>query len=189
MCIAAGGLRSARDARLMYACCPSCLAFALFMFLMPAMTSRYPVPLLERLANDAEASLAGQDALVNSIANELMRLMNTRSHLTMAAFGESDGTVVDYGVPDFSERALRSGEDREVIAAAIGRAVTMFEPRLTHVKVSFSHPAEHERFVVLTIAGMIKAGLSVEHVSFELETVGRDASDRDAAGVRWKALG
>ena len=156
---------------------------------MPAMTYRYPVPLLARLANDADASLGGQDALVKSIADELMRLMNTRSHLTMAAFGESDGTVIDYGVPDFSERALRSGEDREVIAVAIGRAVTMFEPRLADVKVSFSYPADHERFVVLTIAGTINAGLSVEHVSFELETAGRAASDQDAAGVRWKALG
>jgi type VI secretion system protein ImpF len=152
------------------------------------MTHRYPVPLLERLSNDAEASLDGQDALVESIAKELARLMNTRSHLTMAAFGQSDGTVIDYGVPDFSERALRSGEDREVIAGAIGRAIALFEPRLADVKVSFSHPEEHDRFVVLTIAGTVNAGLSVEHVSFELETAGREALDRDAPGVRWKAL-
>lgn len=150
---------------------------------LPTMTHRYPVPLFERLVNDADASLPEEDSLRQSIARELMRLLNTRSHLTMEAFAHSDGTVIDYGVPDFSERSLRSGEDRDAIAAAVGHAITLFEPRLVDVKVSFSLPREREPYAVLTIGGCLNAGLSVEHVSFELETVSRDAVD-----ARWTEL-
>jgi len=144
------------------------------------MTHRYPVPLFERLVTDADASLPGEDSLRQSIARELMRLINSRSHLTMDAFAHSDGTVIDYGVPDFSERTLRSGEDRDAIAAAISRAITLFEPRLVNVKVSFSFLPGREQHPVLTIAARLNVGVSVEHVSFELETVSRDAVD-----VRW----
>ncbi|TKC88060.1 type VI secretion system baseplate subunit TssE [Trinickia terrae] len=150
---------------------------------MSTMTHRYPVPLFERLVNDADASLLGEDSLRQSIARELMRLLNTRSHLTMEAFAHSDGTVTDYGVPDFSERSLRSGEDRDAIAAAVSRAIALFEPRLVNVSVSFSLPPGREPYPVLTIAGRLNAGPSVEHMSFELETVSRDAVD-----VRWTEL-
>ncbi|RKF46975.1 type VI secretion system lysozyme [Paraburkholderia fungorum] len=150
---------------------------------MPTMNHRYPVPLFERFANDANASLPGEDSLRQSIARELMRLLNTRSHLTMEAFAHCDGTVTDYGVPDFSERSLRSGEDRDAIAAAVSRAVTLFEPRLVGVKVSFSFPPGREQYPVLTVAGRLNVGPSVDHVSFELETVSRDVVD-----ARWTEL-
>ncbi|RDK00747.1 type VI secretion system baseplate subunit TssE [Paraburkholderia lacunae] len=150
---------------------------------MLTMTHRYPVPLFERLVEDADAWLPGEDSLRQSIARELMRLLNTRSHLTMEAFAHSDGTVTDYGVPDFSERSLRSGEDRDAIAAAVSRAIRLFEPRLVSVNVSFSFPPGREQYPVLSIAGRLNVGQSVEHVSFELETVSRDVVD-----ARWTEL-
>ena len=46
--------------------------------------------------------------------------------------------------------------------------------------VSFHFPPGREQYPVLTVAGRLNVGLSVEHVSFELESVSRDVVD-----ARW----
>lgn len=139
---------------------------------MPAIVSGSPMPLLDRLAAGGEAQLSSADALRDSIARDLMRLLNTRSRLTFDEFAECDGTVLDYGVPDFSERSLQSGPDRDAIAAVIVRAISLFEPRLAHATVAFAFPEGHAQRAMLTIAGQICAGPGVTHVAFELATGG-----------------
>jgi type VI secretion system protein ImpF len=128
---------------------------------MPAI-SVSSMPLFDRLAADGEARLSGADALRESVARELGRLFNMRSPLTFEAFGASDGTVLDYGLPDFSDRSLQSEPDREAIAAAVKHAIALFEPRLANVSVGFTPRA------VLTVNGDLRSGRSVAHVAFEL---------------------
>ncbi len=132
------------------------------------MRQGYPVPLFERLVEDADAWLEGKGALRESVARELARLLNARSRLTMAEFADSDCGVLDYGVPDFSERSLRSGADREAILAAVRRAIALFEPRLVNVAVKFGFQGETTRDAVLVVEGDIRVEQSVEHVFFEL---------------------
>lgn len=139
---------------------------------MPAIVSGSPMPLFDRLAASGEAQLPGADALRASIARELTRLLNTRSRLTFDEFAESDGTVIDYGVPDFSDRSLHSGPDRDAIAASIARAISLFEPRLVNVGVAFAFPAAHAQRAILTISAQMRAGQSVTHVAFELAANG-----------------
>jgi type VI secretion system protein ImpF len=139
---------------------------------MPAIASGSPMPLFDRLAANGEAQLPGADALRASIARELARLLNTRSRLTFDEFAESDGSVIDYGVPDFSDRSLQSGPDRDGIAAAIARAIALFEPRLVDVKVGFAFPAASAGRAILTINAQMRAGQSVTHVAFELAANG-----------------
>jgi type VI secretion system protein ImpF len=141
---------------------------------MSAIANGYPLPLFERLVENAEALLHGEGALRHSVARELSRLLNSRSRTEMAAFLQSEGTVIDYGVPDFSERSLRSGPDRDAIAAAIRHAITLFEPRLVNIDVKFVFPAGREHDPILAIGGDIRQGKSVEHVFFELATRGDD---------------
>src|SRR6202162_2251401 len=100
---------------------------------MSAIANGYPLPLFERLVENADASMSGEDALRQSVARELSRLLNARSRLAMEAFLQSEGTVTDYGVPDFSERSLRSGPDRDAIAGAIRHAIKLFAPRVGNV--------------------------------------------------------
>jgi type VI secretion system protein ImpF len=140
--------------------------------MMPAIVSGSPMPLFDRLAASGEAQLHGADALRASIARELTRLLNTRSHLTLDEFAESDGTVIDYGVPDFSDRSLHSGPDRDAITAAIGRAISLFEPRLVNVDVAFGFPAAHTQRALLTISAQMRADESFTHVAFELAANG-----------------
>lgn len=141
----------------------------------------YPIPLFERLVEDADAWLEGEGALRQSVARELSRLLNARSRLTMAEFASSDCGVLDYGVPDFSERSLRSGADRDAILAAVRRAIALFEPRLANVAVKFGFKDETSREAVLVVEGDIRVERSVEHVFFEL-AAGAGASPDDEDG-------
>jgi type VI secretion system protein ImpF len=132
------------------------------------MRQGYPMPLFERLVEDTDAWLEGESALRDSVARELSRLLNARSRLTMAEFARSDCGVLDYGVPDFSERSLRSGADREAILAAVRRAIALFEPRLANVAVKFDSSGETSRDAMLVVEGDIRVERSVEHVFFKL---------------------
>jgi type VI secretion system protein ImpF len=148
---------------------------------MSATANGYPLPLFERLVEDADAWLQGEDALRQSVARELSRLLNARSSLTMDAFAASDGTVLEYGLPDFSDLSLRSAPDRRTIVASVCRAIEMFEPRLQDVKVEFNFPAGDEMPPVLAVNGTLRVDRSVEHVFFEMQTHSRGAAD-----ARWK---
>lgn len=98
----------------------------------------------------------------------------------MDAFARSEGTVLDYGLPDFSDLSLRSAPDRETIVAAVRRAITLFEPRLADVKVAFTFRPGNDRQPVLAIEGTMRVNRSVEHVFFELQAHGRGDAD-----ARW----
>ncbi|MEI5999956.1 type VI secretion system baseplate subunit TssE [Paraburkholderia bengalensis] len=148
---------------------------------MPAIVSGSSMPLFDRLAASGEAQLSGADALRESVARELGRLLNTRSRLTFEQFAVSDGTVLNYGVPDFSERSLHSGPDRDAIAAVVRRAITLFEPRLANVTVGFVFPSDHSTHAVLTIDAELRSGNSVAHVAFELTTHSHTVSEARTA--------
>lgn len=135
------------------------------------------MPLFERLVEDTGAWLEGEGALRQSVARELSRLLNARSRLTMAEFAKSECGVLDYGVPDFSERSLRSGADRDAILAAVRRAIALFEPRLVNVVVKFGFKDERSRDAVLIVEGDIRVERSVEHVFFEMAAGAGDPQD------------
>lgn len=143
---------------------------------MSALSRGSAVPLFDRLAVGGETQLVGAGALRESVARDLGRLLNTRSRLTVAAFSSSDGTVVDYGVPDFSERSLRSGADRDAIAAAVRRAIELFEPRLANVTVRFAFPADRSDPLLL-IDGQLREATGVGHVAFQLAASGGSYTD------------
>jgi type VI secretion system protein ImpF len=146
---------------------------------MPALSRGSAVPLFDRLAAGGETQLVGANALRESVARDLGRLLNTRSRLTVAAFSASDGTVIDYGVPDFSERSLRSGADRDAIAAVVRRAIELFEPRLANVTVTFAFPPDRSD-ALLVIDGRLREATGVGHVAFQLAASGDGYTD-----ARW----
>lgn len=139
---------------------------------MATIISGAPVPLFERLASggtEPSAHLLDGAQLRQSVARELGRLLNTRSRLSAEAFLASEGTVLDYGLPDCSSRSLQSGPDRALIAALVRHAVTLFEPRLRNVNVQFSPPLNTALAQpVLLIDGELCLGQAPERVSFEL---------------------
>ncbi|AQV98982.1 type VI secretion system baseplate subunit TssE [Cupriavidus necator] len=146
---------------------------------MSVIVNGLPMPLFERLsagANVPAVQLLQGEPLRQSVARELARLLNTRSRLTAAQFLESDGTVLDYGVPDFSFRSFQSVPDCEAIAALVERAIALFEPRLRNPRARFADrdsPAP-----VLVIDGDLPLGTALARVAFELAAAGQPADPR-----------
>lgn len=132
-----------------------------------------PVPLFQRLcARDGEPGVAASfDAagLQASIANELAGLLNTRCGLTMAEFLNCQGTVLDYGVPDFSALSCRSTDDLTLVSQAIAHAIALFEPRLSHTEVrAVQSSASTPGRALLHITGAVRLGLTLRRVDFDM---------------------
>lgn len=132
------------------------------------------VPLFDRLAaGDAASSNASwlllPEQLQASISRELSRLFNTRSRLAPSEFHQNSGTVIDYGVPDFSALYARRGDDVELLESALAQAVTLFEPRLTNVSVKVQALVNRADAATVTVGGDVMIGLKAQRVSFELE--------------------
>ena len=132
------------------------------------------VPLFDRLATgDATSSNASwlllPEQLQASIGRELSRLFNTRSRLPPSEFHQNSGTVIDYGVPDFSALYARRGDDVELLESALAQAVTLFEPRLTNVSVKVQALVNRADAATVTVGADVTIGLKAQRVSFELE--------------------
>lgn len=147
-----------------------------------------PLPLFDRLCWTDEAQGATLDSLglKASIGRELSRLFNTRSKLTFAEFSNCfethSGTVIDYGVPDFTALSPRSGDDLEVLQNALQQAIKMFEPRLMHTQVKvFSRPVDsgnsvHFGNVQAHIVAAVQMGLTLRRIELDMNLSLRDGT-------------
>jgi len=94
-------------------------------------------------------------ALKQSVREEIARLLNTR-----CSSWQGSGTVLEYGLPDFSWMSAASESDRQMLADTIARKVAQFEPRVSDVKVTLERDATNPRAVV----GSLDFNLVVESV-------------------------
>ena len=107
--------------------------------------SRIVLSVLDRLLDDDPQSRqelpleeSSQLKLIQqAIRRDLENLLNTRSRCTtwMPAFTELENSLVNYGLPDFTASGLNAASDPDILVDAINRAIELFEPRLTDVKV------------------------------------------------------
>ena len=120
--------------------------------------------MFERLSNPAfhdpakppPVRVYGRVELKESIRRELDRLLNTRC----AARRDRNGTVIDYGIPDFSWMSAASADDRQLLAETLARKIACYEPRLREVRVTIEPDASDVRSVI----GWIEATLVVETI-------------------------
>jgi type VI secretion system protein ImpF len=131
------------------------------------------VPLFDRLASSegrggVGAFLLLPEHLEASIARELSRLFNTRSRLMPSEYAQSTGTVIDYGIPDFSALSPRHAQDRELLEASLKQAVVFYEPRLQNVSVKVAAVPQRGDKALVTVSGDVTIGLKAQRVSFEL---------------------
>jgi type VI secretion system lysozyme-like protein len=128
--------------------------------------------LFERLGNDASndpgkpppVRVYGRVELRESIRRELVRLLNTRC----TARRDRNGTVIDYGIPDFSWMSASSADDRQLLAETLARKIASFEPRLREVRVTIEPDASDVRCVVGSIEATLVVETIRESVSFPL---------------------
>lgn len=131
------------------------------------------VPLFDRLAQQEGPGGTGAfhlspQQLQASVARELARLFNTRSRLGLSELSHSTGTVIDYGLPDFSALSPRRGEDREVLERALVQVVAHYEPRLANVKVKVDAVPERGDVAAVTVSADLSIGTQAQRVSFSL---------------------
>jgi len=135
------------------------------------------IPLFDKLsAAEAGATsdffLLSPEQLHASIGRELFCLLNTRSRLMPSRFGESTGTSIDYGIPDFSALSPQRGEDIELIEAGIRQAIGHYETRLGNVSVKVSEGHSRGDPAAVMIGGDVRIGLNVRRLSFQLQLGG-----------------
>ena len=131
------------------------------------------VPLFDRLASGegsvgAGAFLLQPEELEASIARELSRLFNTRCSLALSEMHLSTGTVIHYGIPDFSALSPRRGEDRDALEAALAQAIGFYETRLRSVVVKVSAVPRRGDTAAVTVSGDVMIGMKARRVSFAL---------------------
>lgn len=127
-----------------------------------------PLPLFDRLSQrTAELSTARNagrildaPALRESVRQDLSRLLNTRSSLRGSPLQMAEGTVLDYGLPDFSSLSAVSETDRDLLGKVVAARIAAHEPRLRNITVSFVRDAADPR----AVQGVIAAVLALEDV-------------------------
>jgi type VI secretion system protein ImpF len=119
------------------------------------------------MGDAADFDAAGLQA---SIANELASLLNTRSSLTMGEFLQCQGTVLDFGIPDFSSLSCKSSDDLAAVSQAVQHAIALFEPRLSLTQVVATHDdsSNHRGQAKLQISGAVRLGMTLRRVDFDI---------------------
>lgn len=124
-------------------------------------------PLLDRLSDAGEAEPAfDQRALAASVAQELSRLLNSRSPA-----GNGIG-ILAYGIADWTALQARREADRLHLAREIRRAVTRFEPRLGLSEVLVDADPEHPQRLRIRLLGNLRQDSDRAPLLFELIPVG-----------------
>lgn len=131
------------------------------------------MPLFDRLASAPsaharDAHLETMASLQDSIGRELRQLFNTRSPLSVADYAQGSGTVLEYGIPDFSALSAQNTADLQQLAAALRLAVQRYEPRLSDVSVQVSATPNRHEVALVRIGAQARAGLALRRVDFEM---------------------
>lgn len=139
---------------------------------MSELVKGVAAPLFDRLASDPPeqggGKLESMEALQASIGRELHRLLNTRSCLGLGGYAQGDGSVLEYGVPDFSALSAQSAADMGHLQTALRLAVERYEPRLADVTVEVeASPRAHE-IALIRIGAQARVGIEVRRVDFEM---------------------
>ena len=134
------------------------------------------IPLFDKLdqrltaaANETDQVLSA-DGLEASVARELSRLTNSRSRIPLSEFQDATLTVLDYGIPDTLARSALSERDKTVISAALERAISVFEPRLTQVEVTVLPGAPGKTVARYLIAANLRIAHTVRRINFRIDT-------------------
>lgn len=115
-------------------------------------------PLFERLAASGEA-FAGEtfdrDALADSVAAELLRLLNTRRPARPLL---QEANVLDYGIADWTALQAQRAEDRRLLAREIRRAIGHFEPRLQLSDIDIASDPRQPQRLRVQLYGQLRQG-------------------------------
>jgi len=137
-------------------------------------------PLFDRLRDAGLESGVGigarrvddRQALIESIYREVSRILNTRAHLRGVSQELAQGTVLDYGLPDFSPVTAANEPELSSLGELIARKISEGEPRLAGVRVLLKKDPAGPKRVIGVIRAALRIGEVVEPVTFPLQIEG-----------------
>lgn len=105
-----------------------------------------------------------------SIVRDLETLVNTRQCLVandLAPFPELKGTILEYGMPDFTSKGVLNPEDRRLIQAQLEQAITLGDRRFREVKVQLLNQQTGHRMLTFRVDALLRIHDATRQVSFD----------------------
>jgi type VI secretion system protein ImpF len=112
----------------------------------------------------------GMRQLKDDVARDLVALLNSRRELQAGApegFHELAGSLLEYGVPDFTAYSLVSAADRKRISREVEQAISQFEPRLKAARVMLEPQQKFDQVLRFRIDALLRMDQAVEPVTFD----------------------
>lgn len=105
----------------------------------------------------------------DGLRRDLEWLLNTRRPLVPLPKGSAhlEGSVLTFGLPDFTNVSLDNGDDRRRLVRAVEEVVRRFEPRLTNVVVTLLEGTGPDRALRFRIDGMLRVEPNPEPITFD----------------------
>ncbi len=126
------------------------------------------VPFFDRLCEQDPSRLQAGGALRESLRRDLQRLLNTRNGQTLPQFLAGEGTVLQYGLPDVMGLCAGSETDLQVLAQVVAHGISLYEPRLSGVRVTARPDLQQPGRAWLAISGEVLTDRILQRVDFEI---------------------
>jgi type VI secretion system protein ImpF len=134
--------------------------------------------LLDRLLDDRphQSSEAPSQRLCSladykaSIVRDLEVLVNTRQSLVageLEGFAELNGTILDYGMPDFTSKSVLDPQDRLLIQRQLEKAISVGDRRFRSVKVQLLAQQTGQRMLTFRVDAVLRLQDISRQVSFD----------------------
>lgn len=104
------------------------------------------------------------------VARDVETLLNTRRsdpHDRAADFPEASRSILRYGIMDLNSLTLQDPDDQTALREDIRRAIELFEPRLSKVRVALDLPRGSERALRFRVGAVLSAHPQRPGVTFD----------------------
>jgi type VI secretion system protein ImpF len=105
-----------------------------------------------------------------SIVRDLEVLVNTRQSLIsnkLKGFANLGGTILDYGMPDFTSRSVLDPKDRLLIQRQLEKAISDGDRRFRSVKVQLLAQQTGQRMLTFRVDAVLRLQDVTRQVSFD----------------------
>jgi type VI secretion system protein ImpF len=105
-----------------------------------------------------------------SIVRDLEILVNTRQSLVaneLEGFVNLSGSILDYGMPDFTSRSVLDPKDRLLIQRQLEKAITVGDRRFRSVKVQLLAQQTGQRMLTFRVDAVLRLQDVTRQVSFD----------------------
>jgi type VI secretion system protein ImpF len=104
------------------------------------------------------------------VVRDLERLVNTRQSQSanqLAAFPDLKGSLLEYGMPDFTSKGLLNPEDRRLIQTQLEQAIRVGDRRFRNVKVRLLEQHMSQRMLTFRIDALLRLQSAERQVTFD----------------------